>query len=152
VRSDYTLRLLESDALQTYAGLRPGSLSAANVRYKKLWGDQGAESDQLLVDGPNVCTPGLCPISKQVNALFVFDRNRDRQTDLSTPDPVFNALPFLQGADVFIPAGSLPNGTTTFQLLSRGAGPLRTLKTSTWESTTDGLIIQWNDFESNDFE
>jgi pimeloyl-ACP methyl ester carboxylesterase len=147
VRSDYTLRLLESDAVQTYAGLRPGSLSAVNIRYKELWGDQGAESDQLLVNGLNICTPGLCPISKQVNAFFAFDRNRDGQTDLSSPDPVFNALPFLQGADVFIPASSPPSGTATFRLLSRGAGPLRTLNTPNWDSMSDGVVIQWNDFE-----
>jgi pimeloyl-ACP methyl ester carboxylesterase len=147
VRSDYTLRLLESDAIQTYAGLRPGSLSAVNIRYKELWGDQDAESDQLLINGLNVCTPGLCPISKQVNAFFAFDRNRDGQTDLSSPDPVLGNLPFLQGADVFIPASSPPSGTTSFQLLSRGAGPLRTLSTPNWDSTSDGVIIQWNDFE-----
>lgn len=147
VRSDYTLRLLESDVVQTYAGLRPGSMSSVNIRYKELWGDQGAESDQLLINGLNVCTPGLCPISKQVNAFFAFDRNRDGQTDLSSPDPVFNALPFLQGADVFIPASSPPSGTTSFQLLSRGAGPLRTLQTPNWDSLTDGVVIQWNDFE-----
>jgi pimeloyl-ACP methyl ester carboxylesterase len=147
VRSDYTLRLLESDAIQTYAGLRPGSLSAVNIRYKELWGDQDAESDQLLINGLNVCTPGLCPISKQVNAFFAFDRNRDGQTDLSSPDPVLGNLPFLQGADVFIPASSPPSGTTSFQLLSRGAGPLRTLSTPNWDSTSDGVVIQWNDFE-----
>jgi pimeloyl-ACP methyl ester carboxylesterase len=147
VRSDYTLRLLESDAIQTYAGQRPGSLSAVNIRYKELWGDQDAESDQLLINGLNVCTPGLCPISKQVNAFFAFDRNRDGQTDLSSPDPVLGNLPFLQGADVFIPASSPPSGTTSFQLFSRGAGPLRTLRTPNWDSTSDGVIIQWNDFE-----
>jgi hypothetical protein len=147
VRSDYTLRLLESDAVQTYVGLRPGSLSAVNIRYKELWGDQGGESDQLLVNGLNVCTPGLCPISKQVNAFFAFDRNRDGETDLSSPDPLLSALPFLQGADVFIPASSPPTGTTSFQLLSRGAGPLRTLQTPDWDSMSDGVVIQWNDFE-----
>jgi hypothetical protein len=147
VRSDYTLRLLQSDAVQVYAGLRPGSVSSVSIRYKELWGDQGAESDQLLIDGLNVCTPGLCPISKQVNAFFAFDRNRDGETDLSSPDPLFNSLPFLQGADVFVPSGSPPDGTVSFQLLSRGSGPLRTLNTPSWDSLTDGIIIQWNDFE-----
>lgn len=147
VRSDYTLRLLESDAIQTYAGLRPESQSAVNIRYKELWGDQGGESDQLVINGLNVCTPTLCPISKQVNAFFAFDRNRDGQTDLSEPDPVLGRLPFIQGADVFIPGSSPPDGVTSFQLLSRGAGPLRTLRTPSWESTSDGVIVQWNDFE-----
>jgi hypothetical protein len=147
VRSDYTLRLLESDPVQTYSGFRPGAEGTVNIRYKELWGDQGAESDQLLINGLSVCTPGLCPISKQVNAFFAFDRNRDGQTDLSTSDPVLGNLPFIQGADVFIPASSPPTGTTSFQLLSRGAGPLRTLNTPNWDSMSDGVVIQWNDFE-----
>jgi hypothetical protein len=147
VRSDYTLRLLASDAIQTYAGQRPGSMTAVNIRYKELWGDQGGESDKLSINGLNVCTPGLCPISKQVNAFFAFDRNRDGQTDLSSPDPVLGALPFIQGADVYIPASSPPNGTTSFQLVSRGVGPVRTRNVPNWDSSTDGVIIQWNDFE-----
>jgi pimeloyl-ACP methyl ester carboxylesterase len=147
VRSDYTLRLEESDAVQAAAGFRPGTLSAVNIRYKELWGDQPGESDELLINGLNVCPPNICPISKQVNAMFTYDINRDGKTDLSQPDPVFGALPFLQGADVFIPGETPATGTTTFQLLSRGVGPLRTLKTPDWEAVTDGVVIQWNDFE-----
>jgi hypothetical protein len=146
-RSDYTIRLLQSLAIEQYAGNRPGSLSTVNIRYKELWGDQGTENDQLLINGLNVCTPGLCPISKQVNAFFAFDRNRDGQTDLSEPDPVLGELPFIQGADVFIPASSPPDGTTSFQLVSRGVGPARTLDVPNWDSSTDGVTIQWNDFE-----
>jgi pimeloyl-ACP methyl ester carboxylesterase len=147
VRSDFTLRLLQSVAIEQYSGDRPGSLSAVNIRYKELWGDQGAESDQLLINGTKVCNPVLCPISKQVNAFFAFDRNRDGQTDLSQPDPVLGELPFIQGGDVYIPASSPPNGTTSFQLVSRGVGPPRTLNVPNWDSTTDGVTIQWNDFE-----
>ena len=146
VRSDYTLRLLESDSIQAYAGFRPESLSALNLRYKEFWGDQSAESDELLVDGLNVCTATLCPISKQVNGMFTFDRNRDRQTDLS-PDPVLGGLPFVQGADVFTRASAPPDATTSFQLRSRGSGPLRTLDVPNWDSTSDGVTVQWNDFE-----
>ena len=147
VRSDYTIRLLQSPAIEQYAGDRPGSLSAVNIRYKELWGDQGSENDRLLINGTNVCVPNLCPITKQVNAFFVFDRNRDGQTDLSEPDPVLGRLPFIQGGDVFIPAASPPDGTTSFELISRGSGPIRTLDVPNWESTMDGVTIQWNDFE-----
>jgi pimeloyl-ACP methyl ester carboxylesterase len=147
VRSDYTLRLLSSDAIEQYTGNRPGSASAVMLRYKELWGDQGAENDQLLINGLNVCTPVLCPISKQVNAFFAFDRNRDGKTDLSEPDPVLSQLPFIQGADVYIPASSPPAGTVSFQLVSRGGGPTRALNVPNWESTTDGITIQWRDFD-----
>ena len=147
VRSDYTLRLLAAPAVETYAGFRPGSMSAVNIRYKELWGDQGAQNDRLLIDGLNVCNATLCPISKQVNAFFAFDRNRDGQTDLSSPDPVLGSLPFIQGGDVYVPASSPPDGTATWQLDSRGGGRIRTLKVPNWDSATDGVTLQWNDFE-----
>ncbi len=151
VRSDYTVRLLASPAIEEYVGDRPGSVSAVMIRYKELWGDQGAENDQLLINDLNVCTEVLCPISKQVNAFFAFDRNRDGQTDLSQPDPVLSRLPFIQGADVYIPASSPPNATVSFQLISRGGGPVRTLNVPNWEATADGVTIQWNDFDGLTF-
>jgi len=151
VRSDYTLRLLASPAIEAYAGNRPGSMSAVNIRYKELWGDQGAQNDRLLVNGRNICTAVLCPISKQVNAFFAFDRNRDGQTDLSSPDPVLGNLPFIQGADVHVPASSPPDRTVSWQLISRGGGPVRALKVPNWDSPTDGVTLQWNDFEKLTF-
>jgi pimeloyl-ACP methyl ester carboxylesterase len=151
VRSDYTLRLLASPAIETYAGDRPGSMSVVNIRYKELWGDQGAENDKLRVNGLNVCTAVLCPISKQVNAFFAFDRNRDGQTDLSSPDPVLSSLPFIQGGDVYVPASSPPDGTASWQLISRGGGPVRTLDVPNWDSSTDGVTLQWNDFDKLTF-
>jgi len=147
VRSDYTLRLLQSVAIEQYSGNRPGSMAGVNIRYKELWGDQGAESDRLLINGTNVCVPALCPISKQVNAFFTFDRNSDGQTDLSSPDPVLGELPFIQGGDVYVRASSPPDSTVAFQLISRGVGPVRTLNVPNWNSATDGVTIQWNDFE-----
>jgi pimeloyl-ACP methyl ester carboxylesterase len=147
VRSDYTLRLLASPAVETYAGFRPGSMSVVNIRYKELWGDQGGQNDRLLVNGLNICNATLCPISKQVNAFFAFDRNRDGQTDLSSPDPVLGSLPFIQGGDVYVPSSPSANGAATWQLDSRGGGPIRTLKVPNWDSVTDGVTLQWNDFE-----
>jgi hypothetical protein len=152
VRSDYTLRLLDSEALIAYTGLRPGSVSSVNIRYKELWGDRPGESDDLRIDGTSVCTSTICPTSKDVNALFAFDRNRDGKTDLSSPDPVLGNVPFVAGADVFVPSSATAAGTVTFQLRSRGAGPLRTVQTPDWDSQTDGPIIQWNDFEPSEVE
>ena len=51
VRSDFTLRLLASPAIENYSGNRPGSMSAVNIRYKELWGNQGSQNDRLLVNG-----------------------------------------------------------------------------------------------------
>jgi hypothetical protein len=149
VRSDYAIRLLESDALSAYAGNRAGSLGAVIIRYKELWGDQGGESDVLKIDGTSVCTAGICPISKQVNALFAFDQNRNGQTDLS-PDPVLSRVPFLGSVDIFIPGTSPPDGTVTFELNSRGTGSLHTLRIPNWESTDHTVTTQFDDFDSVD--
>jgi hypothetical protein len=146
-RSDYALRLLESDPINQYAGNRPGSGGVVMLRYKELWGDTGAQSDVLRINGLNVCTKVLCPWKHQVNAFFAFDRNRDGKTDLSSPDPVLSALPFITGADVFIPASSPPTGTTSYQLKSRGAAPVRTLKVPNWDSVSHAVTIQWKDYE-----
>jgi pimeloyl-ACP methyl ester carboxylesterase len=147
VRSDYTVRLLQSPAIEEYSGNRAGTVAGVNIRYKELWGDQGAESDQLLINGTNVCNSVLCPISKQVNAFFFYDRNADGQTDLSSPDPVLGELPFIQGGDVHVRGSSPPDNTVSFQLISRGSGPVRTLNVPNWNAATDGVTIQWNDFE-----
>jgi hypothetical protein len=40
----------------------------------------------------------------------------------------------------------------TFQLRSRGAGPLRTVSTPNWDAQTDGSFTQWNDFEPSEVE
>ncbi len=150
VRSDYTLRLEASAAIENYTGNRPGSSGVVSLRYKELWGDQPGESDQLLINGLNVATPALTPAKKQVNAFFAFDRNRDGKTDLSE-DPVLGALPFLQGADVFIPSSSDHSGTTSYQLISRGGGGVRSLNTPNWEDVGNGITLQWNDFEKLTF-
>jgi hypothetical protein len=146
VRSDYAIRLLESDAISAYTGNRAGATGAVIIRYKEMWGDQGAESDVLKIDGTSVCTPDVCPISQQVNALFAFDQNRNGQSDLNS-DPVLSNLPFIGSVDVFVPGSTPPDKTTTFELTNRGQGPPHTLKIPNWESTGHTITIQLDDFE-----
>ena len=153
VRSDYTLRLEVSAALEQDTGNRPGAAGSVMIRYKEYWGDQAGESDRLMIDGLNVCTEELCPASKQVNAYFAYDVNRNGKTDL-TADPSIGSLPFLQAADVFVRGATPTDETISYQLESRGApGVIRTLNVPNWESKPvgDGIVIQWNDFESLSF-
>src|SRR3954453_6793452 len=152
VRSDDTLRLLDSQALIAYTALRPGSVSSATVRYKELWGDRPGQTDDLRIDGTSVCTATICPAGKTVNAFFAFDRNRDGKTDLSTPDPVFGNVPFVAGGDLFVPSSPTAAATVTLQLRSRAARPLRTAKTRTWDAQTYRPPIQWNYFEPSEVE
>ena len=74
------------------------------------------------------------------------------KTDLSSPDPVLGNLPFIQGADVYVPA-QLPAqcARSRGSWISRGGGPVRTLNVPNWDSATDGVTLQWNDFEKLTF-
>jgi Lipase C-terminal domain/Lipase (class 2) len=150
VRSDYAIRLLGSAAIENYTGKNPGSSGAVMIRYKEYWGNQPGENDQLLINSLNVCTATLCPWEKEVNAFFAYNREGKEESTLSE-DPVLSQLPFIQGADVYIPASTPPDATVSYQLNSRGGGGVRTLNVPNWDSTTDQAETFWNDFETVNF-
>ena len=92
LRSDNLIRLLTQQPGTGLDALREKSESTAGmifIRYKELWGDQGALSDALTVNGQNVLTPAIAPRAKRLNALFAFDHSLDGVTNLSAPIPVF---------------------------------------------------------------
>jgi hypothetical protein len=149
-RNDYVIRLLGSAPLENYTGKQPKSSGAVMIRYEEYWGNEPGQNDELLINGLNICTPTLCPWEKLVNAYFAFNWEGKEESNLN-PDPVTGALPFIQGAQVYIPASSPPNATVKYQLKSRLGGGLRTLNIPNWEGTTDQVTIYWNDFESLNF-
>jgi hypothetical protein len=149
-RSDYDVRLLGSLPIENYTGKNPGSSGAVMIRYKEYWANEPGQNDELLVNGLEVCTPTLCPWEKLVNAYFAFNWEGKEESTLNE-DPVLSQLPFIQGAQVFIPGSTPPNATVAYQLNSRGGGGLRTLNVPNWEGTTNQVEIFWNDFESLSF-
>src|SRR5438552_2375136 len=104
-RSDYAIRLLGSLPLENYTGKQPKSSGAVMIRYEEYWGNEPGQNDELLVNGLNICTPALCPVSKLVNAYFAFNWEGKEETTLN-PDQVTGALPLIQGAQVFLHASS----------------------------------------------
>jgi hypothetical protein len=150
LRDDHLVRLLSSipgegvELLLTFSDQSTGFVAS---RYKELWGDAGAQSDVLTVNGRNVLTPAISPVSKTTNGIFVGDFNEDGQTDLSAPNPVLFSLPFLTGVDMFIPAASPPNDIVKVALTSRGKGKPRSLSFPNWRSSTDRVSLIFNDHE-----
>lgn len=149
VRSDHLVRLLESDALRLAGGVpSPSSSALLIVRYKELWGDQGSRSDVLKVNGTSVCNPATCPISKEVNGLFVADFNHDGKSETSSTWPTYQSLGyFISSVDVFVPAQSPPTGKVTVSIRSRGTGPVRSLSFPNFPATTDVVTVQLNDYD-----
>lgn len=150
LRSDHLIRLLESDPLRA-AGGPPQSTSVAMVivRYKEIWGDQGAQNDVLKIDGVNASNPSTCPLNREVNGLFVADFNHDGKSEPTQTWPPYEKVSqyFLSSSDVFAPAHTPATGEVTVSIRDRGRGPTRTIEFPNWPATTDDVTVQLNDYD-----
>lgn len=150
LRSDHLVRLLTQEPGTGLDALReksPSTVSMTVVRYKELWGDQGAQNDVVTINGQNVVTPAIAPRSKRLNAFFAFDHKLDGVTDLSAPIPAFAGLPFISGADIFLPATTPPSRSVHIRVVPRGGhGQVETVNIPNWPSSTDHSSIQLRDF------
>jgi pimeloyl-ACP methyl ester carboxylesterase len=150
-RSDHLVRLLTSEpngGVNLLIERSPNHSAVTIVRYKEFWGDQGAESDTLSVNGVNLLNPATAPIDKRVIGMFAFDVGSDGASNVTTPHPVIFSLPFLSGVDLFIPAATPPSSSVSVSLRSRGAGPVRTLNFPNFASSTDSVSVGLNDWET----
>ena len=149
-RSDYLIRLNTEEQGTGIGNFLDFSLGQADLiitRYKELWGDQDGQNDALTINGTNIVNAATCPINKRVNAIFAFDKGADGVSDVSVPIPLFFALPFITGVDLFIPAATPPTGTIHVVLTSRdGGGKTQTLNVPNWSSATDRISLQFHDY------
>lgn len=143
VRSDYLVRLLTvppGSILETNADSSATTSGFVLTRYREFWGDQGANNDVLTVNGFNIISPTNSPISKRVNAMFVFDDNLDGVNNIVTPNPFYFALPFITAMDVFIPAADPPDAAIHLENTSRG-GLSATINVPNWASSKNVTSI-----------
>jgi pimeloyl-ACP methyl ester carboxylesterase len=126
---NFFLRLLSSFPGESISAFIPAADDATGLlgmRQKEFWGDQGASSDQLFINGLNVLTAQISPREANsgsgVNiAVFAFDDESDKITDLDKGELFpFNQLTFLTACDVFIPAIAGGTGSIEVVLVSRG--------------------------------
>ena len=117
VRSDHLIRLLTQTpgtGLDALAGeeRRPRPVCIF-VRYKELWGDQGAQNDALTDQRPQRPHPGD-RAAGQAAQRPVRLRSQARRSDRpERTDSGVAALPFISGADVSLPAATPPIAPST---------------------------------------
>ena len=149
-RSDHLVRLNTQEPGKGLDALLESSDRQTDlviVRYKELWGDQPGQNDSLQINGTDIISAATAPINKRVNAVFAFDVGADGVSDVSQPIPIFFALPFLTGVDLFIPATTPPNGTVSVVLTPRdGGGKVQVLNVPNWASSTDQVSLQFHDY------
>jgi hypothetical protein len=134
IHDNYFLRLLSSYPGESISAFLPeddDSTGFLALRQREFWGDQGAASDQLIVEGLNVLTPAISPravsAGSGVNiAVFVYDDESDNITDLEKGElSPFSQLTFLTAVDVFIAADAIGTGSFEIVLVTRGGSETR---------------------------
>lgn len=154
-RSDHFVRLNSSRAGLGIEAFLPSSDDATGfvvVRQREFWGDQGAGSDQLLVNGLNVVLPNTSPRSDVNLAVFVYDEGPfpftppDGVTDLGKGELFpFPMITFLTAVDVAIAASPDGSGTVSVVEVPRGSGDASVVNVPNWPGSTDRISIQFRD-------
>jgi pimeloyl-ACP methyl ester carboxylesterase len=151
LRSDHLVRLLTSRPGEGLDLLREPSDTSAGfgvIRYKEMWGDQGANNDTLEIDGVDVLNPATAPRTKRVNAMFVGDDNLDGVTDLSAPVQPWFSLPFISAVDLVVPATIPPDDTARIQMVARaGDGDEEVVNIPNWATSQNIVTITFRDFQ-----
>jgi hypothetical protein len=153
-RSDRFVRLLSAPALAPFIDSGPNHTVGAVTRMREWWGDQASpgDNDRLEINGLNVINPSIAPRMRRVIAVFVLDRNSDGVTDTSASLFPFNALSFLTGVDIFMPASSDASGTISFTETVRGTGGhTETINIPNWPSDQHTVSVYFKDYVAASF-
>jgi hypothetical protein len=128
LRSDYLIRLNTSPepggGISGTMDRSPNHVNLVVTRSMEFWGDQGAEDDVLTVNGINLISPTTDPLSKLINAMFLFDKGSDGVSHLGVPLQPYASITFFTGIDLYAPGAVRPNGTVSLVLTSRVGGGL----------------------------
>jgi pimeloyl-ACP methyl ester carboxylesterase len=148
IHDDYFFRLQSSLPGESISAFIPRSADSSGLvllRQREFWGDQGATSDEIFIDGLNVLTPEISPREAVNLAVFTFDDESDNTTDLAKGElPPFNFVTFLTAADVFIPAVFDGSGTVEIVLVDRGGSEVR-LNVPNRPSLVDRTSVMFRD-------
>lgn len=155
-RSDHFVRLNTSrpgEGLEAFVPRSDSSSGFVVSRQREFWGDQGADSDKLLVDGVNILNATTSPRAGVNLAAFGFDTSEvpfavgppDGQTDLTYVPFPFGFVSFITAADVYIPSDGTAASSYGVTDVTRGSGTATTINVPTWPSTDNRVTVQFRD-------
>jgi hypothetical protein len=151
-RSDHFVRLNSSrpnTSLEVFLPRDPRYTNLVMTRQRDYWGDQGANSDQLMIDGLDVLTARTSPRAGVNLAVFAYDAGPggpDGATDLDKGELFpFNLLTFLTAVDVSIAASPDASGSVAVTDVARGSGNASTINVPNWPADLHRISIQFRD-------
>lgn len=147
-RTDRLIRLLTSEpgtGLDGSTDKSDNHVSVTVSRNKEWWGDEGAGSDVLTINGTNVINPSTAPRTKRMLGLFAFDQGKDGRNNL-TQLQAFALLPFIGGTDFFIQADPEGKGTVKLAQKQRNGLKAESLNVPNWPSSNHRISVAFNDY------
>ncbi|WP_223111236.1 MULTISPECIES: alpha/beta fold hydrolase [Aeromicrobium] len=147
-RTDRLIRLLTSEpgtGLDAVTDKSDNHVSVTVSRNKEWWGDQGAGSDSLTVNGTNVLNASTAPRTKRMLGIFAYDAGKDGESNL-VQLPAFAGLPFIGGTDLVIQADPQGKGTVKVAQKQRNGRATETLNVPNWPSSKHRISIAFNDY------
>lgn len=153
-RSNHFVRLLSNRPGEGFAAFTQTSEASTNLvltRMREFWGDQGAESDVVTVDGVNVMRPDTSPRTGVNLAVLTYDEELDGITDLDKGElSPFNLITFISAIDLAVEASPTGAGTVAVEEFARGSGTSTVVNVPNWPSATDFVTVQFRDDERDD--
>ncbi len=151
IRSDYLIRLNTQGpggGISATLDRSPDHVNLVINRNMELWGDQDGENDVLTVNGVDVITPQTNPLTKLINAMFLWDKGSDGISQIGVPVQPYASITFFTGEDVYIPGNVQGEGTVSLVLKSRtGGGLTQTINVPNIASSVDRAIsVNFMDF------
>jgi pimeloyl-ACP methyl ester carboxylesterase len=143
MRSNYFVRLQTSPP----GGIGEGMDQSPNhsnivVTRQNDWRDE----DVLEINGDCVL-PAICGIAKNLIGLFIYDKDADGVSDLSQPVPLYHAITFMSGVDLYMPAAEPPDGTISIVVTPRwGSGKTQVINVPNWASSEHAMSVIVNDY------
>ena len=143
MRSDYFVRLLTSPpgGIGEYMD-RSDYHSNLVITRQNDWRDE----DVLEINGVSVL-PAIGGIAKNLIGLFVYDKDADGVSDLTQPIPLYHAITFMSGVDLYMPAAEPPDGTISIVVTPRwGGGKTQVINIPNWASSEHAMSVIVNDY------
>lgn len=143
MRSNYFVRLLTSPpgGIGEYMD-RSDYHSNIVITRQNDWRDE----DVLEINGVSVL-PAIGGIAKNLIGLFVYDKDADGVSDLTQPIPLYHAITFMSGIDLYMPAAEPPDGTISIVVTPRwGGGKTQVINIPNWASSEHAMSVIVNDY------
>ena len=148
-RDNYQYRVLTAPLLKPFLDASPNHTNVSVTRMKEFRGDEAGAgaNDKLILNGTNVINAETAKHARRTLAVFNIDRGSDGVTDTSASLSPFNALSFLTGVDIFLPASADHSGTIKVTERMRDSnGHFKVTNIPNWPSSNHQTSVYFKDY------